>query len=219
MTKDQIYARCQAAVAAGARYAFDDACDDLFELTAGPAGHARGPVVAAAFSDSIQHGCQTLGALTDDGLPDVARFEPAERGLFFRLPASLPPQAIDQVRRIYQLTVHDVRTFVTARAAGDLTEADQIYQRVTAAGHLANFVFQLWATASIIHRHVQTQTAGRPGPACDRGTPHLRTGQSAGCTCGPLHEPNTNSNTASFASARRQILHRLAALLRDRLGR
>ena len=219
MTEHRIRATCRAMIAAGVQRAYRTALADLEGLEKRPGLEAAGPVMVAVFSESIEQGCAALGAV-EDGLPDVARFEPNERA-FALLPAMVPVEARIEARRIHRVMARRVREFIAARAAGEIDRADAVYRQIAESAQIGNFVFMLWATALIVRRYVDAAaTLGRACPTCRDGVlQHLTPGEPATYTCGHREQLSDTADPAAFQVSRQKMWDQVATILGGGDGR
>lgn len=215
MTEHAIHARCRAIIGAGVRRAYDAALADFERLVDGVGVELAGPVMAAAFSQAIQHGCAVLGAVRD-GLPDVARFEPNEHA-FALLPPAVPVQARIEAWRIHRVMARRAREFVGARAAGDAAAMGVAYDRAAASEGVRNFLFMLWATAMVVQRAVDAAAAvGNTCPTCQAGAGgNCAAGEPAARSCGHVGARGDAVDLAAFEAGRQKMWDQVSAILRD----
>jgi hypothetical protein len=214
LTEREIRAKCQAIITAGVRHAYEAALSGLSDLEARLGLEIVEPVMAAAFSESIESRCQVLGIVTN-GVPDVGRFIPHERHAFALLPATIPLQTLFDSSQFHAVMARRVRTYLTARARWDREQAGAVYRRVATTDQVGNFVFMLWATAVIVQRRVEANAAiGRACPICRDGVlRHLESGRSAVYTCGHLESLNDFGDSGIFRASQQQMFAQVSTIL------
>lgn len=110
-----------------------------------------GPIMAEAFIEIIQRCCRTLGAVTDDDVPDIARFLVDERKSVARAREAVPgmtAQTMVDARRIHRANARVAREMVETYATQGRDEAHALYQQRAAIENGAqDLLMMLWGTA------------------------------------------------------------------------
>ncbi|TMQ90985.1 hypothetical protein ETD83_32945 [Actinomadura soli] len=131
-----------------------------------------GPIMAEALLKIIQRGCQALGAVTGDGVPDVAGFLPDERKSVARVREAVPgmtAQNMVAARRIHRTNARAAREMVETYATQGRDKARDLYQQRAAVENGAqNLLMMLWGTAINVQHQMRAATRAAKDCGLDR---------------------------------------------------